>query len=68
MRSMRNMDMVRMRAKREGVCPRCGQRIQRGKEIIWIPATREASHYRCAEADYSRAMAERQDEERWARP
>lgn len=41
------MALKRMRAKYQGKCVECGNRIQIGDEIYWDTATRKTRHVRC---------------------
>lgn len=48
-----------IKSKFSGICRDCGQQFNRGDEIIYYPATRSASHYKCGKDKYENWLADR---------
>ena len=50
MKGQENMDYIKVRAKYDGKCRKCYERIPKGTVMLWHPDKRTAKHLKCHKA------------------
>lgn len=60
-------DPRQITAKFSSTCHTCGQKINKGEQIIYWPNGKLAGHLACDEADYRNSLASFEDEDAYNR-